>query len=107
MLTELVTVEDNILTFAKHDIPNGKWIIFGYKINEERTPRDYQCEYFLKCDIVRDYSGYTRTELHQMFKEYQAERGAKSSTKNLTVEEWIQWLQEFSFYVLNNYNIML
>ncbi len=97
----IIQIQNNKTIFPEI-IKDGK-----YKINIVpillTTSRSCQEQYFTILDLLRDYSGYSRYELHEMYKQ---ERNV-TTTKNMTIEEWIPYLDELKFWCFNNFEIVI
>lgn len=79
---------------------DGKYILSLQPFNDLTTPRKCQNAYFDKIDICVFHSGYKRYEIHDLFK---ADTEHKT-TKNLSVQQWQDLLQDFSIWALNRFD---
>lgn len=59
--------------------------------------------YFQKIDVVRDYTGYSRQEVHQLFK---TEKSI-GSTRELSVEDWTKVLEALTLWAFNQYDCLV
>jgi hypothetical protein len=108
-----VKVKDDKLiskNFAEiwRNFDDGEYEISIRKINDNKTSREFQKEYFAKVDNTVTYSGYNKTEIHSMYKDYRQENGLVDSTKDLHEEsEWNEWLEGFQLFIFSKLDIMV
>lgn len=69
----------------------------------EKDIRSLQKQYFLFVDIIVNDTGYSRYEIHNDFKQH----SKIESTKGFSVEQWLEYIENFKWYVFNNYNICI
>lgn len=88
-------------------LEDGHYLVTIKKLNEAKTSRDYQEQYFLLVDIVVADTGNDRYAIHEQFKQHQFEKKGIGTTKGLTVNEWIHWIEDFKWFIFENLNILL
>lgn len=80
--------------------PDGEYIFSLKPVNDLTTPRKCQNAYFDKIDICVLHSGYTRYEIHDLFKE----NSVYKTTKGLDVEQWQDLLMDFSIWAFSEFD---
>lgn len=64
---------------------------------------EYQKYYFAIIDEAKRHTGWSRYDLHNAYKEH----AEINSTKNLTEEEWLSYIDGFRLWIFNNFEIVI
>ncbi len=72
-------------------------------LNPEVSSRDYQKLYFDRIDECSKHTGYTRYELHEMFKKY----SNIETTKNQDVIFWRKLITSLRWWSFSNFDCMI
>jgi hypothetical protein len=96
---------DNKTEIAKmvESLSDGNYVIEFEKIGEGMTPRKYQRVYFEKIDKCVDKSGYTRNEIHEIFKEFLN----IETTKDIDEANWVLLHKKFTWWAYTNFDIIV
>jgi len=84
------------------DVDDGKYTIQIIPVLL-KSSKEFQAMYFLMVDIVRNYSGWTRYEIHEAFKVY----SEIATTKNFGEDDWSIYIDRFRYWVFNNFDIAI
>jgi AraC-like DNA-binding protein len=98
---QVLKIENNTILLP-FDTEDGFYYVY-IKPTVNKNIKEWQKEYFLKVDLVRDVSGYSRYELHDMFKAFTG----TASTKTFDIEQWASFLESFQYWVFNNFDIVI
>jgi len=95
-------INNNILEEHLGMLEDGRYVISVIPYNN-KTERDMQNQYFLLIDIISSHTGNTRQEEHESFKSH----ANVASTKNLSLQEWISFIDNLKWYAFNNLDLVL
>lgn len=70
---------------------------------QDKTPKGLQRHYFALVDIIVLDTGYGRYDIHNEFKQH----SKIESTRDFSVEAWLQYIEDFKWFAFNNYNICI
>lgn len=68
-----------------------------------KNTSEYQKYYFALVDDARIHTGWARYDLHEAYKEY----SEVASTKILTEEEWLSFIDNFKLWIFNKFEIVI
>ena len=77
---------------------NGNYLIKALWVNEDKTLVDYRNQYFAMVDQCANHLGSSRYSIHELFK---AEKKIVTTT-NFTIEDWIDFIEDFRWWSFNN-----
>lgn len=85
------------------DLEDGRYAVKVIRINEEKTLRDYQEQYFANLDIIVNHTGHGRYDIHDQFKLHEN----IETTKNLSEVEWVTLLDQLKWWAFKEFDIIL
>lgn len=86
-----------------NSVEDGTYIVRLYKHEEFRTIADYRKWYFAISTEVAGLTGHTKNEMHEMFKEH----AGIDSTKELSLQDWSQYIENVKWFVFNKFDILI
>lgn len=87
-------------------LDDGRYLLTMLQIREPKTIDEYRAEYFAKRDVVAAETGNSKADIHNMAKGWLLTDGM-TSTKELDIEGWKAFLQNFKEWAFEFLNVYL
>lgn len=88
-------------------LSSGTYVFSVRRIDQNRTLEDWRKEYFAKVTELGLYTGYSKTELHTLYKHYRkGKQLTESSRELLSTEDWVEYIKTFEDFAFI-YDVLL
>ena len=84
-------------------LEDGKYLITVRSLNESKTERDFQNEYFALVDEISCHTGDSRYSIHLTFKKHRD----VSTTTNFDLQDWVNFIDALRWWAFNNLDLVL
>lgn len=82
---------------------DGEFYIHIEKIPEDKPEKQYRAQFFAKMTELAIHTGYTKQELHEMFKTDKE----ILTTRNLSIKEWVNVINQLNWWAFEKLEIMI
>lgn len=88
-----------------NSLPDGVYILHVRKLKDKLA--DYRASHFFQVSEFANETGYQKSEIRDLFKEYRKALNKPPSTKDLhTDEEWVDYLNDFDLFKIKFEHIL-
>lgn len=84
-------------------LADGRYLVSVRGINDAKTERDFQEQYFAMVDAVRDYTGDSRYIIHERFKKHRK----VETTTNFSLQDWVDFIDAFKWKQFKDLDLIL
>lgn len=98
----IVKVDENGKFILPFNLEKGIYMFNIINI-DAKTESEFRKLYFFLVETISSHTGYTKNEIHLMFKT----ENNIPTTKNYSIEDWTNHIEKYKWWVFNTFDICL
>lgn len=113
---KIATAKAGKLFYEELSLIDGRYLLTLQSLNPQAEEKDYRAAYFAKLETLGSEVGETKKDMHEYAKEHvlrpmmlqipELFDSTELSTKSLSEEAWVIFLQRFDLWAWKEYNVI-